>query len=54
MYWWNTDVESRQRMLAAYFDLKKTFDAVHSEALWDLLCFSGILVGIIGLLTGLY
>ena len=31
-------------MLAAYVDLKKVFDSVHHEALWDLLCFRGLLV----------
>ena len=41
-------------MLAAYVDLKKVFDSVHREALWDLLCLHGIPAGIIGLLSGLY
>ena len=39
---------------AAYVDLKKAFDSVHRETLWDLLCLRGIPVRIIGLLTGLY
>ena len=46
--------EFRQGMLAAYVDLKKAFDSVHREALWDLLRLRGIPAGIIGLLTGLY
>ena len=41
-------------MLAAYDDLKKAFDSVDREALWDLLHLRGIPVRIIGLLTGLY
>ena len=41
-------------MLAAYVDLKKAFDAVHREILWDLLPFRGIPAMIIGLLTSLY
>ena len=41
-------------MLAAYVDLKKAFDSVHREALWDLLRLRGIPARIIGLLTGLY
>ena len=40
---------------AAYVDLKKAFDSVHRETLWDLLCLRGIPAArIIGLLTGLY
>lgn len=46
--------EFRQGMLAAYVDLKKAFDSVHREALWDLLRLRGIPARIIGLLTGLY
>ena len=47
--------ESRQGMLAAYVDLKKAFDSVHQETLWDLLRLRGIPARIIiGLLTGLY
>ena len=41
-------------MLAAYVDLKKVFDSVHRERLWDLLRLRGIPAKIIGLLTGLY
>ena len=41
-------------MLAAYVDLKKAFDLVHREALWDVLRLRGIPAGIIGLLFGLY
>ena len=41
-------------MLAAYVDLKKAFDSVHREAIWDLLRVRGISAGIIGLLSGLY
>ena len=37
-------------MVAAYFDLKKAFDLVYREALWDLLRRHGILARIIGLL----
>ena len=46
--------EFRQGMLAAYVDLKKAFDSVHRETLWDLLRLRGIPARIIGLLTGLY
>ena len=41
-------------MLAAYVNLKKTFDLVHCEALWDFLHLRRIPAGIIGLLSGLY
>ena len=41
-------------MLAAYVDLKKAFDSVHREALWDLLCLRRIPTGITGLLSGPY
>ena len=41
-------------MLAAYVDLKKAFDSVHRETLWDLLRLRGIPTRIIGLLTGMY
>ena len=47
-------LEFRQGLLAAYVDLKKAFDSVHREALWDLLRLRGIPARIIGLLTGLY
>ena len=46
--------EFRQGMLAANVDLKKAFDSVHRETLWDLLCLRGIPTRIIGLSTGLY
>ncbi|KAG0714105.1 LINE-1 retrotransposable element ORF2 protein [Chionoecetes opilio] len=46
--------EFRQGMLAAYVDLKKAFDSVHRESLWDLLRLRGILARTIGLITGLY
>ena len=39
--------EFRQEMLAVYVDLKKVFDSVHSESLWDLLLLRSIAVGII-------
>ena len=37
-------------MLAAYVDLKKAFDSVHRETLWDLMRLRGIPARIIGLL----
>ena len=40
-------------MLAAYVNLKKAFDSVHRETLWDLLRLREIPARIIGLLTGL-
>ena len=40
-------------MLAIYVDLKKAFDSVHREALWDLLRLCGISALIISLLPGL-
>ncbi|KAG0725535.1 Alpha-N-acetylglucosaminidase [Chionoecetes opilio] len=46
--------EFRQGMLAAYVDLKKAFDSVHRESLWDLLRLRGIPARTIGLMTGLY
>ncbi|KAG0723026.1 LINE-1 retrotransposable element ORF2 protein [Chionoecetes opilio] len=46
--------EFRQGMLAAYVDLKKAFDSVHRESLWDLLRLRGIPARTIGLITGLY
>ncbi|KAG0722631.1 Retrovirus-related Pol polyprotein from type-1 retrotransposable element R2 [Chionoecetes opilio] len=51
--WWNTDV-SFDGMLAPYVDLKKAFDSVHRESLWDLLRLRGIPARTIGLMTGLY
>ena len=47
-------LEFRQDLLAVYVDLKKAFDSVHRETLWDLLRLRGIPPRIIGLLTGLY
>ncbi len=41
-------------MLAAYVDLKKAFDSLHRETLWDNLRLHGIPARILGLLTGLY
>ena len=41
-------------MLAAHVDLKKAFDSVHHEALWDHLLLCRISAGIIGLLSDLY
>ena len=46
--------EFRQGFFAAYVDLKKAFDSVHREALWDLLRFRGIPAAILDLLVGLY
>ena len=46
--------EFRQGFFAAYVDLKKAFDSVHREALWDLLGFRGIPAAILGLLVALY
>ena len=47
-------LEFRQGLLAAYVDLKKAFDSVHRETLWDLLRVRGIPARIIDLMTGLY
>lgn len=46
--------EFRHGMLAAYIDLKRAFDSVHREALWELLRFCGNPVRIIGLLSMAY
>ena len=46
--------EFRQGFFAAYVDLKKAFDSVHREALWDLLRFRGVPAGILGLLVALH
>ena len=46
--------EFRQGFLAAFVDLKKAFDSVHRESLWDLLRLRGIPAAILDLLTGLY
>ena len=43
--------EFRQRVLAAYIDLKKAFDSVDRETLWDPLRLHGIPARIIDLLT---
>ena len=40
--------EFQQEMLAAYLDLKKAFDSVHREGLWDLLHLRGIPARILG------
>ena len=47
-------LEFKQGMLAAYVDLKKAFDSVHRETLWELLGLRGIPAGIIALMSGLY
>ena len=41
-------------LLAAYVDLKKAFDSVHRESLWEILRIRGVPAKIIDLLTGLY
>ena len=41
-------------MLTAYVNLKKLFDSVHCEAIWDLLRSRRIPAGLVGLLSGLY
>ena len=46
--------EFRQGILATYVDLKKVFDSVYREALWNLLHLRGIPTGVIRLVTGLY
>ena len=46
--------EVQQGTLASYVDLKKAFDSVHRETLWELLRLRGIPAGIIGLMSGLY
>ena len=47
-------LEFQQGLLAAYVDLRKAFDSVHRETLWDILRVRGIPARIIDLLTGLY
>ena len=47
-------LQFRQGLLAAYVDLKKAFDSVHRETLWELLRVRGIPARIIDLITGLY
>ena len=47
-------LEFQQGLLAAYVDLKKAFDSVHRETLWDLLRLRGIPARIIDLMAGLY
>ena len=39
--------EFRQGMLAAYVDIKKAFDSVHRETLWDLLRLRDFLQGLL-------
>ena len=46
--------EFQRGLLAAYVDLKKAFDSVHRESLWELLRLRGMPAGIIGLISGLY
>ncbi|XP_069984524.1 uncharacterized protein [Penaeus vannamei] len=41
-------------LLAAYIDLKKAFDMVHQESLWEILRLRGIPTRIIGLIASLY
>ena len=41
-------------LLAAYIDLKKAFDSVHRESLWEILRLRGIPTQIIGLIASLY
>ncbi|TGW14455.1 hypothetical protein EIL50_05460, partial [bacterium NHP-B] len=41
-------------LLAAYIDLKKAFDTVHRESLWEILRLRGIPTRIIGLIASLY
>ncbi|XP_069989723.1 uncharacterized protein [Penaeus vannamei] len=41
-------------LLAAYFDLKKAFDSVHRELLWEILRLRGIPTRILGLIASLY
>ena len=41
-------------MLAAYIDLKKAFDTVHRESLWEILRLRGIPTKIIELIANLY
>ena len=47
-------LEYRESLLAVYVDLKKAFDSVHRESLWELLRLRGIPTGIINLVSGLY
>ena len=46
--------EFRKGLLAVYVDLKKAFDSVHRESLWELLRLRGIPAAIITLVSGLY
>ncbi|XP_069990660.1 uncharacterized protein [Penaeus vannamei] len=41
-------------LLAAYIDLKKSFNTVHRESLWEMLRLRGIPTRIIGLIASLY
>ena len=47
-------LEYRQKLLAAYVDLKKAFDSVHRESLWELLRLRGIPAKLISLISALY
>merc|ERR1712035_203667 len=47
-------LEFRQGLLSVYVDLKKAFDTVHRETLWDILRLRGIPARIIDLMTGLH
>ncbi|XP_069981039.1 uncharacterized protein [Penaeus vannamei] len=46
--------EFRCGLLIAYIDLKKAFDTVHRESLWEILRLRGIPIRIIGLIASLY
>ena len=47
-------LEFRQSLFTAYVDLKKAFDSVHREALWEILRLRGVPAKIIELISGLY
>lgn len=46
--------EFRQKLLAAYVDLKKAFDSVHRKSLWEVLRVRGVPAKIIDLISALY
>ena len=46
--------EFRRGLLAAYIDLKKAFDTVHRESLWEILRLRGIPTRIIELIANLF
>ena len=46
-------LEFRQGLLVVYVDLKKAFDSMHRETLWDILHVCGIHARIIDLINGL-